>query len=208
MKALTLQAFVLMWKRALMQVGERAGEFSRLDAVTGDGDHGTAIVQALDSVVEMAEKGTEFKAMLNDMGMNVMMRTSGSTSTLIGAFLLGMSDHAEGTELDSNQVKQMFKGGLEGVKKQTQAGIGDKTMMDALIPAIEAMLECGSDDVCQLLSIAANAAQHGANTTTGMKARFGRARNYGDRSIGHADAGALSWACMFDAFKQSACNSR
>jgi phosphoenolpyruvate---glycerone phosphotransferase subunit DhaL len=54
-----------------------------------------------------------------------------------------MSDNAEGTELDSEQVRQMFKGGLEGVQKQTKAGKGDKTMMDALIPAIEAMLESG-----------------------------------------------------------------
>ena len=203
MQNLTLQTFILMWKRALKDVGERAGEFSSLDAVTGDGDHGTAIVQALASVVDAAEKGTEFKTMLNDMGLNVMMQTSGSTSTLIGGFLLGMSDNAEGTELDGNQVRQMFRGGLEGVQKQTQAGKGDKTMMDALIPAVEAMLESGSDDICQLFSVAADAAQQGAKGTTGMRAKFGRARNYGERSIGYADAGALSWACMFAAFKQS-----
>jgi len=192
-----------MWKCALERAGERAGEFSRLDAVTGDGDHGTAIVQALTSALAAAEKGTEYKAMLNEMGINVMMQTSGSTSTLIGGFLLGMSDNAEGTELDGNQVRQMFKGGLEGVQKQTKAKKGDKTMMDALIPAVEAMLKSGSDDICQLFSVAADAARQGANSTTGMKANFGRARNYGERSIGHADAGALSWACMFAAFKQS-----
>jgi phosphoenolpyruvate---glycerone phosphotransferase subunit DhaL len=203
MDKITIQQFVLMWKCALKKVGERAGEFSRLDAVTGDGDHGTAIVQALTSVVDAAEKGTEFKTMLADMGLNVMMQTSGSTSTLIGGFLLGMSDNAEGTELDIHQVRQMFRGGLEGVQKQTMAKKGDKTMMDALIPAVEAMLESGSDDICQLFSVAADAAQQGANGTTGMKANFGRARNYGERSIGHADAGALSWACIFSAFNQT-----
>ncbi len=207
MKNLTLQDFILMWKSALEEVGKRAEEFSRLDALTGDGDHGTAIVQALTSIVDAAEKGTEFKAMLNEMGMNVMMQTSGSTSTLIGGFLLGMSDHTEGTELNSNQVRQMFKGGLDGVQKQTQAGKGDKTMMDALIPAVEAMHEVGHDDIVKLLSVAAEAAQKGAESTTGMKARFGRARNYGERSIGFADAGALSWACMLDAFKLAALKS-
>jgi len=208
MDRINIQEFILMWKRALKEIGVRAGEFSRLDAITGDGDHGTAIVQALASVVDAAEKGTEFKTMLNDMGLNVMMQTSGSTSTLIGGFLLGMSDSAEGTELDGNQVRQMFRGGLEGVQKQTKAGKGDKTMMDALIPAVEAMQESGSDDICQLFSVAAEAAQKGADGTTGMKANFGRARNYGERSIGHADAGALSWACMFDAFRQSVNKSR
>ncbi|MGF1584249.1 MAG: DAK2 domain-containing protein [Bacteroidales bacterium] len=203
MKKLTIQPFMLMWEFALNEVSERAGEFSALDAVTGDGDHGTAIVQALTSAVDESKKGTEFKTMLNDMGFSVMMQTSGSTSTLIGAFLLGMSENAEGVELNAEQVRTMFRGGLEGVQKQTKAGKGDKTMMDALIPAVEAMLESGSDDICQLFSVAADAAQKGANGTTSMKANFGRARNYGERSIGHADAGALSWACMFTAFKQS-----
>jgi phosphoenolpyruvate---glycerone phosphotransferase subunit DhaL len=203
MQKLTVQNFISMWKCALAQVTARADEFSRLDAVTGDGDHGTAIVQALTSAVEAAEKGTEFKTMLNEMGFNVMMQTSGSTSTLFGGFLLGMSDHAEGTELDGQQVKQMFQGGLEGVQKQTKAVKGDKTMMDALVPAVDAIMANGSADLREIFAAAADAAQQGAMATVDMKANFGRARNYGERSIGSADAGALSWACMFSAFHQS-----
>jgi phosphoenolpyruvate---glycerone phosphotransferase subunit DhaL len=202
MDKLTVRDFISMWKSALAHVAERADEFSRLDAITGDGDHGTAIVQALTSAVEAAEKGSEFKSMLNEMGFNVMMQTSGSTSTLFGGFLLGMSDHAEGAELDSQQVKIMFQGGLEGVQKQTKAKRGDKTMMDALIPAVDAILTTASADIRELLAIAAEASQEGAMATIDMKANFGRARNYGDRSIGSADAGALSWACIFLAFHQ------
>jgi phosphoenolpyruvate---glycerone phosphotransferase subunit DhaL len=203
MQKLTVQDFISMWKYALARVKERADEFSRLDAVTGDGDHGTAIVQALVSSVAMAEKGIEFKTMLNEMGFNVMMQTGGSTSTLFGALILGMSDHAEGTELDCQQVVKMFHGGLEGVQKQTKAGRGDKTMMDALIPAIDAMVASDCNDIRQLFAVAAEAAEQGAMATIDMKANFGRARNYGERSIGTADAGALSWACMFSAFHQS-----
>lgn len=203
MQKLTVQDFISMWKCALVRAKERADEFSRLDAVTGDGDHGTAIVQALVSSVAMAEKGIEFKTMLNEMGFNVMMQTGGSTSTLFGALILGMSDHAEGTELDCLQVVKMFQGGLEGVQKQTKAGRGDKTMMDALIPAIDAMVASDCNDIRQLFAVAAVAAEQGAIATIDMKANFGRARNYGERSIGTADAGALSWACMFSAFHQS-----
>jgi phosphoenolpyruvate---glycerone phosphotransferase subunit DhaL len=205
MQKLTVQDFISMWKCALAQVSVRADEFSRLDAVTGDGDHGTAIVQALTSAVETAETGTEFKTMLNEMGFNVMMQTSGSTSTLFGGFLLGMSDHAEGTELDGQQVRQMFQGGLEGVQKQTKAAKGDKTMMDAVIPAVDAIMASESADLCELFAAAADAALQGAMATVDMKANFGRARNYGERSIGSADAGALSWACMFSAFHKSIC---
>ena len=77
----------------------REEEFSKLDAVIGDGDHGTAIVAAMTAVNKSAQSGTEFKQMLGDMGMDVMMEVSGSTSTLLGAFFLGMSDHARGNRV-------------------------------------------------------------------------------------------------------------
>ena len=137
MKQLTIENFKAMLDNALKNIKEREDEFSKLDAVIGDGDHGQAIVTAMSAIVATAQKGTEFKAMLNDMGFDVMLQVSGSTSTLLGAFFLGMSDHASGTELDAAGVKAMFAGGLANVQKQTKAQKGDKTMMDALIPAVE-----------------------------------------------------------------------
>lgn len=203
MTQLTIDNFKAMVRNALSRIKEREEEFSKLDAVIGDGDHGTAIVSALSAVMDGAEKGTEFKSMLNDMGFNVMLQTSGSTSTLLGAFFLGMSDHAAGTELDAAGVKALFAGGLENVKKQTKAQKGDKTMMDALIPAVEAIQACTSDDIKEILSEGAKAAQAGADATVQMKANFGRARNYGERSIGYADSGATSWSCMLAAFAEA-----
>lgn len=203
MDRLTVDDFKKMLRNALVCITERADEFSKLDAVLGDGDHGTAIVQAMSAIVESAEKGTEFKTMLNDMGFNVMLQISGSTSTLLGGLFLGMSDHAAGTELDAAAVKAMFMGGLEGVKKQTKAQRGDKTMMDALIPAVEAMQATDSADIKVILEAGAEAALAGAEATKAMKANFGRARNYGERSIGYADSGASSWSCMFEAFAKA-----
>ena len=186
MKQLTIENFKAMLDNALKNIKEREDEFSKLDAVIGDGDHGQAIVTAMSAIVATAQKGTEFKTMLNDMGFDVMLQVSGSTSTLLGAFFLGMSDHASGTELDAAGVKAMFAGGLANVQKQTKAQKGDKTMMDALI------LEAG-----------AKAALAGAASTVEMKANFGRARNYGERSVGYADSGATSWSCMFESFAQA-----
>lgn len=203
MKQLTTDAFKTMLQHALTQIKAREDEFSKLDAVIGDGDHGMAIVSAFSVAVEAAEKGTEFKAMLNDMGFGVMLATSGSTSTLMGAFFLGMSDHAAGTELDAAAVKAMFAGGLANIQQQTKAQKGDKTMMDALIPAIEAMEACTSDDVKEILTAGATAALAGAEATIQMKANFGRARNYGERSIGYADSGATSWSCMLASFAEA-----
>jgi len=189
-------------RHALACVKAREGEFSTLDAHTGDGDHGTAIVTALSAAAHAADKATDFKSMLNDMGFAVMMETSGSTSTLLGAFFLGMSDAASGTELDAVGVKALFTGGLTNVQKQTKATVGDKTMMDALIPAINAINACSSTDINALFSAAAREAQKGAEATVDMVAKFGRARNYGERSKGFMDAGAASWSVLFDAFAE------
>ncbi len=203
MKQLTVEAFKAMLNNALTRIKAREDEFSKLDAVIGDGDHGTAIVTAFSAVTRIAANGTEFKTMLGDMGMGVMLEVSGSTSTLLGAFFLGMSDHSEGNSLDAAAVKTMFAGGLANVKQQTKAQKGDKTMMDALIPAVEAMDACVSDDIAAILQSGADAARQGAEATVPMKANFGRARNYGERSIGYADSGATSWACMFAAFAEA-----
>ena len=111
-----------------------------------------------------------------------------------------MSDKVSGTELDVSEVKAMFEGGLANVKKQTKAQRGDKTMMDALIPAVEAIQASVSTDIKEVLEEGAVAALAGAAATVDMKANFGRARNYGERSIGYADSGASSWSCMLKAF--------
>lgn len=202
MEYLKIDTIKAMLANAFRHIKARENEFSELDAVIGDGDHGTAIVSAFSAALKASENGTELKSMLNDMGFAIMLETSGSTSTLLGAFFLGMSDNASGAELDAIAVKSMFAGGLSNVEKQTQARKGDKTMMDALIPAIEAMQESTSDNISELMIAAAEAAEQGAKETINMKANYGRARNYGDRSIGYADSGASSWSCMFTAFAE------
>lgn len=204
MDKLTVDNFKTMLQVALTNITARSDEFSQLDAVTGDGDHGTAIVTALTAIVDGAKNGTEFKQLLSDMGFNVMMQTSGSTSTLLGGFFLGMSDGVDAvSEIDATQMKAMFASGVEGVKKNTKAMPGDKTMMDALVPAVDAICAATSSDIKECLTLGAQAALKGAEATVAMKANFGRARNYGEKSIGVADSGATSWACMFVSFAEA-----
>lgn len=189
---------------AYTTIAARAEEFSKLDAALGDGDHGEAIQTAFSVIDKAAKVGGDFKKMLSDMGFAVMLETSGSTSTLLGGFLLGMSDEAPTTEvIDASIVRKIFRGGLVGVQKNTKAQVGDKTIMDALVPAVEAIEGCKSDDVRELFASAADAAERGALSTRDMKATFGRARNLGDKTIGHIDAGATSWASIFASFHQA-----
>ncbi len=205
MEKLTIGQFAQMWIDATAEVKSKATLFSQLDAVIGDGDHGEAIVTAMNVIAEKSKASVTFKESLNDMAFAVMLETSGSTSTLLGAFLLGLCDGVSPnvTELNANDVKVMFKSGLASVEKNTEAKCGDKTMMDALIPAIESMSGCQSNDIAQIFKAGATAALEGAEKTIGMKANFGRSRNFGDKSIGHKDSGAASWSTIFESFSKT-----
>jgi dihydroxyacetone kinase-like protein len=191
-----------MTATAVAAIKEQADHFSALDAVGGDGDHGTAIVSALTAADRVAQEGSELKQMLNDMGFGAMSEACGSTSTLIGSLLMGMSDGVESEELDAPATAAMFAAGLANLRKQTKASVGDKTLMDALVPAVEAMQANTDTDIQTMLNAAAQAAAAGAESTKEMVARFGRSRNLGDRVIGHVDAGAASMACIFAAFAE------
>ena len=205
---LTLEQFKQMLELAFSKIKAREDEYSKLDAIAGDGDHGTAIVSAMTVLVNESKSATDFPTMLEDMGMGVMTQTSGSTSTLLGALFMGMGEGVEGQGvcLDITAIKAMFAAGLAGVQEQTKAKVGDKTMMDALIPAVEAIQNSDSSDVKVILTDAAIAANAGKVATVEMKANFGRARNLGDRSIGYADAGATSWAQLFESFAEGYTN--
>ena len=114
----------------------REREFSELDAASGgDGDHGTAIVAALDAMVSAV--GADFKESLERITETLEEGVSGSTASLYGSWLEGMAGAVgEGVqELDEEGLAALFEGGLEEVEAATGARVGDKTLMDALIPA-------------------------------------------------------------------------
>lgn len=97
----------------------------------------------------------------------------------------------------------MFAGGLANVQKQTKAQKGDKTMMDALIPAVEAIQACPSDDIKEILEAGAKAALARCCFDRRNESQLRPCRNYGERSVGYADSGATSWSCMFESFAQA-----
>ncbi len=194
------EQFVEMMAAGLTAVQAHKDELSALDSATGDGDHGIAICEAMSAAINSVKPDAEFKAMLNDMGFAIMMNTSGSISTLMGALFLGMSDGTSKNELTPEETANMFASGLGNVRNQTKADIGDKTMMDALIPAVAALKDTHTEGLAIMFAKAAVAADEGRANTEEMVAKFGRARNLGDRVIGHTDAGATSIAYLFKAF--------
>jgi dihydroxyacetone kinase-like protein len=201
---LTLEKFKGMIAAAGADIRANEKYFSELDAAAGgDGDHGTAIVTAFNAMQKA--DGADFKAYLKALSDALQNEACGSTSTLYGAWIQGMSDTAPdgATDLDAAAVTAMFKGGLGEIGFTTRARVGDKTLMDALIPATDALVAAEGEGLAAMLAAAAGAAAKGSEATASMRAKFGRAKNLGDRSIGPVDAGSASMACIFNAFSKT-----
>jgi len=201
---LSLSQFKTMVAAAGTDIRAQEKIFSELDAAAGgDGDHGTAIVTAFNAMAKA--EGTDFKGYLKALSDALQNEACGSTSTLYGAWLQGMSDAApEGaTSLDAAALAALFNGGLEEIGFTTKARVGDKTLMDALIPATEALVAAQAEGVVAMFLRGAEAAVKGSEATCAMRAKFGRAKNLGDRSIGPRDAGSASMACIFAAFAKT-----
>ena len=198
---MTLDQFKQVWARAAEKIAARERDYSALDAAAGgDGDHGEAIVAATRALA--AAQGADFKSLLTDMVNHLESDVSGSTSSLYGTLFEGMADAVDAgvTELDAPGIADLFAAGLEELGFATKAKVGDKTFMDALIPAIEALKAHAAEGEQAMFAAAAAAAKAGREATAQMQAKFGRAKNLGERSIGPIDAGSASnadiWACF------------
>ena len=196
-----------MLQAALSAVENQLAMLNQLDAAIGDGDHGTAILAAMKAATAAAQKEGTLKTILETIGWDVMSNTSGSTSALMGSFFIGMSQAVANEELDVEQTVAMFESGLANLRSSSRATVGDKTMMDALIPAIEAMSALmgrgESPSLTEIFTAAAVAAQKGADSTKELVATFGRAKNLGERSRGTLDAGAVSTALIYQAYSEA-----
>lgn len=179
-------------------------ELTEIDARFGDADHGFTMVKIcniIESAVTEAE-GT-IQEMLDDAAMAVMGLNGGSAVPLWNTWLDGMQEGAPGAEeMDVAQLKAMFARALEELDDMSGAKVGDKTMMDTLIPATEAIEGYEGDSEAELFVVAAEAAWKGAENSKNFQSKFGRAKSYGAKTIGTPDAGAMSMAYFFKGLAQ------
>jgi phosphoenolpyruvate---glycerone phosphotransferase subunit DhaL len=205
MTTIGVKELVSMIEGAIQKIKKEHPVLSELDSASGDGDHGTTMLRAVNQMEKsMAENPTEdLKGLLGPIGWTVLGIDGGATGPLLGSWFTGMSEAVGGQEsLDAKGFSAMFEAGLRALKEQTKAGVGDRTLMDALIPAVAA-LRVGAEankDILQMLRESADAALEGALSTRNLRARFGRAKYLGDRVIGHRDPGATSVSLMFQGF--------
>ena len=202
-------AWALRWiELAAAQVAEQRDYLVDLDRAIGDGDHGENMDRGFKAAVEALEQAQpgSVAEVLKTVAKTLMSTVGGAAGPLYGTAFLRASKAAGDGELDGAGVAAVIAGALDGIQARGKATTGEKTMVDAWTPALEAAraaAEAGSDPVA-VLEAAATAAEAGAAATEPMRATKGRASYLGERSIGHLDPGAVSTSLILRAAVRAA----
>ena len=196
---MTKQEFASRLQNACAAVTAAEQELTEIDSRFGDADHGltmSKIAKAVSAAAGESEGGIQ--AMLDDAAMAVMVLNGGSAVPLWNTWLDGLQEEApEGNEIDTAGIQAIFAKALKALIDMSGAKVGDKTMMDALIPASQAIAAYSGSDEAGLFDAAAQAALQGAEASKQFVSKFGRAKSYGEQTIGTPDAGAASMAYFF-----------
>jgi dihydroxyacetone kinase-like protein len=197
--------FVNMLHSSVKIIESEHQRLSQLDSISGDGDHGTTMSRAMKLVSKAIDQQErkEIKGLLESVSWNLLGVDGGATGPLLGTLFKGMADSlGEGEQVTVAAFSRMFETGLASLEKITKARVGDKTLMDALMPAIISLKESAQEgkNFLESLKAAAAAARNGAESTKGLVARFGRAKNLGEKTLGYPDPGATSMALILRGF--------
>jgi dihydroxyacetone kinase-like protein len=194
---------IFAWiERYAAQIAEQKDYLTQLDAAIGDADHGANMNRGLQAVLAKNAdlQNADIGALLKGVAMTLISTVGGASGALYGTFFLQASTIAGNrTEPSPSEFGSVLEKGLAGIVLRGKATIGDKTMVDALQPAIKAYkhsIESG-ETLDQALSKAASAAEEGLKSTVPLVARKGRASYLGERSAGHPDPGATSTVLLF-----------
>jgi len=202
-------AFVRRWIReSADQIASNRDYLTQLDAAIGDADHGinmdrgfSAAVTDLDAAVDLAPG-----ELLRRVGSTLVYRVGGAAGPLFGTcFRSAAASVDEGATFDAEDLLKALRSGLDGIQGLGAAQEGDKTIVDAYMPALQAFereLRAGGD-AASAAHRAADAAKEGMRATVPLQARKGRASYLGPRSVGHQDPGATSTALLFASLARS-----
>lgn len=199
---------LVAWIRAFRDaVHQHKDELTRLDSEIGDADHGSNMARGLDAVVAKLDTAPANPTELfKTVGMTLVSTVGGASGPLYGTLFLRMGPAlAEADPVDAAALGAALRAGVEGVIARGRAEVGDKTMIDALSPALEAWDSAARDGASPAAAAgaAAEAAARGRNATEPLVARKGRASYLGERSAGHLDPGAASATLLLEALRDA-----
>lgn len=185
---------------------ERRDELTQLDSAIGDADHGinmdrgfSAARGKLDGLAD-GDLGTAAKT----IGMTLISTVGGASGPLYGTFFLRLATAlGERISVSTEELGEALRAGLEGVRQRGRAEPDDKTMVDAMAPAVDAYAAASGDGIGPALEAAASAAAAGRDRVTPLAARKGRASYLGERAMGHPDPGATSTTILFDSLRDA-----
>ena len=203
-------AQAVAWVRRTAEViEEHAPALTKLDSAIGDGDHGTNMDRGMKKALErlQASDGDDIGASLKAVGMALVSSVGGAAGPLYGTLFLQMGSATAGRDsLDLEGWTTALDAGAKGVQTRGKAQPGDKTMLDALLPALEALRSAAADGATlpDALARSAGAARAGMEATIPLEARKGRASYLGPRSVGHQDPGATSTHLLLEAAAEAA----
>jgi phosphoenolpyruvate---glycerone phosphotransferase subunit DhaL len=204
-EAVDVGALTAWIRRFAELVAEHRDELTALDAAIGDADHGTNLDRGMTAVVGAlaATPPAAAGALLQQVGMTLVRTVGGASGPLYCTFFLRMSAALgeDATTIPGQTFAGSVRAGLEGIAARGKAEVGDKTMLDALAPASDALEAelAGGADLRSALGAAAAAAAAGRDATVPLQARKGRASYLGERSVGHQDPGATSAVLLLTA---------
>lgn len=175
-----------------------ADEVTALDQAIGDGDHVANLQRGLDALKKQADELVEmdWSAALMKIGMTLMSTMGGASGSLYGSLFVAMGKTARETEFNAPGFAEIFRAGVESVKARGKADLGEKTMLDTLIPVSQSLEENAGTALTELSEVVKKAAYEGMLSTKDMLATKGRASFLGERARGHIDAGARTSQLM------------
>ncbi len=191
---MTEAAFLDLWHRFHEKVVANQEVLNQLDAAIGDGDHGTNMGRGLGRVVADVNPAGSLRSSCRAVGMKLLSTVGGASGALWGSALVSASGALpDAPEVNREMALAALNQGVGQMKARGKADVGDKTMMDVWIPAVNALASGRS------LREVAVQARTWADSTQSLEARRGRAAYLGSRSIGHVDPGSLSTALWWEA---------
>ena len=202
--AVDSQAAVGWIHRCAERIAEEKAYLTRLDSDIGDADHGINMDRGFKAALEKLDGGSsdDVGGVFKTVGMALVSKVGGASGPLYGSMFLEMGKAAAGKQqIDVSDWAVALAAGVEGVVKRGKAEVGDKTMIDALVPARDALEAAASEGVGwdEALARCADAAREGMESTIPLVARKGRASYLGERSAGHQDPGATSSHMLLEA---------
>jgi dihydroxyacetone kinase-like protein len=202
------------WARlSAERIAASKDELTELDRQIGDGDHGENLDRGYRAVVaklDVTETPEQIGDLLKLVATTLMSSVGGASGPLYGTAYLRAAKVTGLAELDAQGVVALLEGALEGITARGKAVVGEKTMVDAWQPAVDAAESAAHDGAttAEVLDAAARAARAGAEATVPLVATKGRASYLGERSADHQDPGATSTAILLEAARDAAVDAR